>query len=93
MIHSSKYWDRCASVSYGSRWIVEGVFSAFKRMLGRCVMSRYILTQNRETLYRIIAYNCYRITRNYTVIIGWFLQGRITIYPYILDKNDNYINM
>jgi hypothetical protein len=61
--------------SYHQRSKVETIFSVIKRMLGECVMSRHILTQNRETMYRIIAYNCYRITRNYTVIIGWFLRG------------------
>ena len=46
-----------------------------KRMLGEYIMSRYILTQNRETMYRVIAYNCYRITRNNLVTWGWFLHG------------------
>ncbi|MEM4378884.1 MAG: hypothetical protein QXX85_07885, partial [Candidatus Nitrosotenuis sp.] len=61
--------------TYHHRSKAETIFSVIKRMLGEYVMSRYILTQNRETMYRIIAYNCYRITRNYLVILGWFLQG------------------
>jgi hypothetical protein len=61
--------------SYCQRSKAETIFSVIKRMLGECVMSRYILTQNRETMYRVIAYNCYRITRNYTVIFGWFLHS------------------
>jgi hypothetical protein len=63
-------WDM-----YHQRSKAETIFSVIKRMLGEYVMSRYILTQNRETMYRIIAYNCYRITRNYGIIPGWFLQS------------------
>lgn len=63
-------WD-----TYHQRSKAETIFSVIKRMLGEYVMSRYILTQNREVMCRIIAYNCYRITRNYTMIMGWFLQG------------------
>lgn len=61
--------------SYHQRSKAETIFSVIKRMLGEYVMSRCITTQNRETMYRIIAYNCYRITRSYTVILGWFLHG------------------
>jgi hypothetical protein len=53
---------------YHQRSKIESVFSVIKRMLGEYIVSRHILTQNRETMYRIIAYNCYRITRNYFVI-------------------------
>lgn len=60
---------------YHQRSKAETVFSVIKRMLGEDILSRYIKTQNRETMYRIIAYNCYRITRNYLVIFGWFLRG------------------
>jgi hypothetical protein len=61
--------------SYHQRSKAETIFSVIKRMLGEYVMSRYIITQNRGTMYRIIAYNCYRITRNYRVVLGWFLHG------------------
>jgi hypothetical protein len=64
--------------SYHQRSKAETIFSVIKRMLGEYVMSRYIITQNREVVCRIIAYNCYRITRNYTVILGWFLHGQFT---------------
>jgi hypothetical protein len=63
--------------SYYQRSKAETIFSVIKRMLGECVMSRYILTQNRETMYKVIAYNCYRITRNYGIILGWFLQSHL----------------
>ena len=53
---------------YHQRSKIETIFSVIKRMLGEYIMSRGIVTQNRETMYRIIAYNCYRITRNYFVI-------------------------
>ncbi|MGH7974531.1 MAG: IS5 family transposase [bacterium] len=55
--------------TYHQRSKIETIFSVIKRMLGGYVMSRYILTQNRETMYRIIAYNCYRINRNCLLIL------------------------
>ncbi|MDE1830709.1 MAG: hypothetical protein KGI25_10350, partial [Thaumarchaeota archaeon] len=61
--------------TYHQRSKVETIFSVIKGMLGDSVTSRSIVTQNRETLYRVIAYNCYRITRTYFVIFGWFLRG------------------
>ncbi len=60
---------------YHQRIKTETIFSVIKRMLGEHIMSKNILTQNRETLYRVIAYNCYRVTRNYLVIYGWFLHS------------------
>ncbi|MEM3008055.1 MAG: hypothetical protein QXY15_08375, partial [Candidatus Nitrosotenuis sp.] len=63
-------WD-----TYHQRSKAETIFSVIKRMLGDDILSRYILTQNREMVYRMIAYNCYRITRNYLAILGWFLHG------------------
>lgn len=62
--------------SYHQRSKAETIFSVIKRMLGEYVMSRHITTQNMEVMYRIIAYNCYRITRNNLVIFGWFLHGQ-----------------
>lgn len=62
--------------TYNHRSKAETIFSVIKRMLGEDILSRYILTQNRETVYRMIAYNCYRITRNYSVVLGWFLHGQ-----------------
>jgi hypothetical protein len=65
--------------SYHQRSKAETIFSVIKRMLGECVMSRDILTQNRETMYRIIAYNCYRITRNYLVILDVFYRANFLL--------------
>jgi len=65
-------WDE-----YHQRSKVETIFSVIKRMLGEYIMSRYILTQNRETMYRIIAYDCYRITRNYSVIWHGFYTANV----------------
>ncbi|MEM3099660.1 MAG: transposase, partial [Nitrososphaerales archaeon] len=64
-------WD-----THHHRSKAETIFSVIKRMLGEYFMSRYILTQNREVMCRIIAYDC-RITKNYTVILGWFLPYEI----------------
>jgi hypothetical protein len=40
-------------------------------------MSRGIVTQNRETMYRIIAYNCYRINRNCMLILDGFYTAKL----------------
>ena len=57
---------------YHQRSKVETIFSVIKRMLGGYIMSRYILTQNRETMYKMIAYNCYRINRDCLLILDGF---------------------
>jgi hypothetical protein len=58
--------------AYHQRSKIETIFSVVKRMFGDCIMSRCIVTQNREMMYRIIAYNCYRITRNHVLILYGF---------------------
>ena len=66
--------------SYHQRSKTETIFSVIKRMLGEYVMSRCIITQNREVMYRMIAYNCYRITRNNLVILDGFYRALIFAY-------------
>jgi len=66
-------WD-----TYHQRSKTETIFSVIKRMLGEYMMSRHIITQNREVMYRMIAYNCYRITRDSLLI--WY--GFYTAYRY-----------
>ncbi|MDE1729105.1 MAG: transposase, partial [Thaumarchaeota archaeon] len=63
--------------SYHQRSKVETIFSVIKRMLGEHIMSRYILTQNREAMYRIIAYNCYRINWNCLLILDGFYRATL----------------
>ena len=57
------------SVTYHQRNKCETIFSVIKRMFGENVTSRKISTQNRELMYRVIAYNAYRITRNNLLIL------------------------
>jgi len=45
------------SVSYGSRWIVESVFSAFKRMFGEHVMSHKMKYMTQELKMKVCLYN------------------------------------
>ncbi|MDE1819202.1 MAG: transposase, partial [Thaumarchaeota archaeon] len=66
--------------SYHQRSKVETIFSVIKRMLGEHIMSRYILIQNREAMYRIIAYNCYRINWNCLLILDGFYRADIVKY-------------
>lgn len=42
---------------YGKRWIVEIVFSAFKRVLGETLMSKSFLGQKAEATLKVILYN------------------------------------
>lgn len=60
---------------YHQRSKVETIFSVIKRMFGEHIMSRYILTQNRETMYRVMAYNCYRINWNCLLILDGFYRA------------------
>ncbi|MDE1818497.1 MAG: transposase, partial [Thaumarchaeota archaeon] len=60
---------------YHQRSKVETIFSVIKRMLGEHIMSRYILTQNREAMYRVIAYNCYRTNWNCLLILDGFYRA------------------
>jgi hypothetical protein len=63
---------RFAWKAYHQRSKVETVFSVIKRMLSDCIMSRNRVTQNREMMCRIIAYNLYRITRDCVLILDVF---------------------
>lgn len=51
------YRKWCASVSYGSRWIVESVFSVIKRMFGEEVRSKKKENMVQELLLKISLYN------------------------------------
>ena len=42
-----------------------------KRMFGEQIASRLVKMQNRELMFRVIAYNMYRLT----VLMVWFLQS------------------
>jgi len=63
------------SVTYHQRNKTETIFSVIKKMFGENVTSRKISTQNRELMYRVIAYNAYRITRNNLASLAWFLHS------------------
>ncbi|MBM2818358.1 MAG: Transposase family protein [Nitrosarchaeum sp.] len=63
------------SVTYHQRNKTETIFSVIKMMFGENVTSRKIATQNRELMYRVIAYNAYRITRDNLTNLAWFLHG------------------
>ena len=69
------------SVAYHQRNKCETIFSVIKRMFGENVSSRKISTQNRELMYRVIAYNAYRITRNNLLIwYGFYTANQNIIY-------------
>jgi hypothetical protein len=42
---------------YGKRWMVEIVFSAFKRVLGDTLTSRTFLAQKAEATLKVMLYN------------------------------------
>jgi len=49
----------------------ETILSVIKRMFGEHVASRLVKMQNRELIFKVIAYNMHRLT----VFIVWFLQS------------------
>jgi len=53
----------------------ETIFSVIKRMMSEDITSRNEITQDNEMLFRLIAYNAYRIRKLEFVILVWFLQG------------------
>jgi hypothetical protein len=58
----------------------ETVMSVIKRMFGEHVRSRNVKMQNRELIFRVIAYNMHRLT----VLIVWFLQSLISLLSFYL---------
>lgn len=95
--HRKKMKRRFPWKTYHQRSKMEAVFSVIKRMFGDTVMSRGIVTQNREMMYRLMAYNCYRINREFVLILGVFYTAystqysnrkKITYYCEQTDKND-----
>ena len=42
---------------YGKRWLVEIVFSSFKRVLGETLRSRKFITQKAEASLKVMLYN------------------------------------
>jgi redox-regulated HSP33 family molecular chaperone len=49
----------------------ETIISVIKRLFGEHITSRLVRTQNRELLFRCIAYNMHRLT-NLIIIIDYF---------------------
>ena len=68
------------SATYHQRNKTETIFSVIKKMFGENVTSRKISTQNRELMYRVIAYNAYRITRNNLLIWHGFYTAPFYAY-------------
>jgi hypothetical protein len=66
--------------TYHQRSKIETIFSVIKRMLGDCMMSRGIMTQNRETMYKMIVYNCYRINRNCLLVLDGFYTAVLNLF-------------
>jgi hypothetical protein len=48
-------WE--ALKDYGKRWMVETVFSSFKRVLGEALRSRRFLSQKAEASLKVMLYN------------------------------------
>jgi len=68
------------SMTYHHRNKTETIFSVIKRMFGENVTSRKISTQNRELMYRVIAYNAYRITRDNLLFWHGFYTAAASIF-------------
>ncbi len=83
--HRKRMKRRFPWKTYHQRSKVETVFSVIKRMFGDNVMSRNLVTQNREMTYRIMAYNLYRINRDYVLILDVFYMAKTTMI-FIFDN-------
>ena len=60
---------------YNQRNKDETIISVIKRLFGEHIQSRLIRMQNRELIFRCIAYNLHRLIK--LIIVGWFLQSLI----------------
>ena len=56
-LQHSNYKRWCHSVSYGKRWIIESVFSAFKRTFGEYVMAHKRQNMEKELALKVSLYN------------------------------------
>jgi len=78
---------RYNKILYNQRNKDETIVSVIKRLFGEHITSRLIRMQNRELVYRCIAYNAHRMLK--LVIIRWILQSLYHIYCiYKLSQSD-----
>lgn len=61
------YWRR--KTGYGMRWMVESVFSSFKRRFGESIFSKSFRNISREIVLRIWIYNHDRLKKLYFFLI------------------------
>jgi hypothetical protein len=55
--------------------MIESIISVIKRVFDDKVRSRRVVAVNREIMFRVIAYNAYRLSIIIAIIV-WFLQSR-----------------
>ncbi len=81
---------------YSQRNKSETIFFVVKRMMPGDITSRNDTTQDNEILFRLIAYNSYRVTKLESVVLAWFLQGRFikkSQMPNGVPLHRNYQNL
>ena len=69
---------------YHQRNKSETIFFVIKQIMSGDIASRNETTQDNEMLFRLIAYNAYRIRKLEFVIMVWFLQGPFLMYCRVL---------
>ena len=79
-------------ILYNQRNKDETIVSVIKRLFGEHITSTLVRMQNRELVFRCIAYNAHRMV-NLLVIVRCFLQSRVStiiksIKPYYLLSNN-----
>jgi hypothetical protein len=67
-------------ILYNQRNKDETIVSVIKRLFGEHITSRLVRMQNRELIFRCIAYNAHRMLN--LIIVRWFLQSQIYEYCY-----------
>ncbi|MGD1835115.1 MAG: hypothetical protein ACPKQO_05290, partial [Nitrososphaeraceae archaeon] len=60
-------------ILYNQRNKDETIISVIKRLFGEHIQSRLTRMQNREVIFRCIAYNLHRLIK--LIIVRWFLQA------------------
>ena len=64
---------------YNQRNKDETIISVIKRLFGEHIISKLVRTQNRELLFRCIAYNTLRLT-NLTILIDDFYKAKSSLF-------------
>ncbi len=70
---------------YHQRNKSETIFFVIKQVMSENISSRNEIIQDNEILFRVVAYNAYRMIKLDHAILTWFLQG---LFNHVLVVNN-----